>query len=93
MAQLSERTVAAARATLSPRTISDGGTGLNLLIHPTGTKTYIWRARVGASFRKITIGRVGLMKLTDARDRAMAFTNAVKAGRDPHLERKAQGQK
>lgn len=89
MAQLSERTVTTAKAARSPRTISDGGTGLNLLIHPTGTKTYIWRARVGASFRKVTIGRVGLIKLTDARDRAIAFTNAVKAGRDPHLEQKA----
>lgn len=76
-----------------PFTRSDGGTGLNILVHPTGTKTYIWRWRVGPKFRKLTIGRCNAMKVEDARSIALGYTNAVKQGRDPVLEQRAEKQK
>lgn len=93
MSQLSEQMVRGAQPRKSVRTISDGGTGLHLKIEPSGTKTYIWRWRVGTKHRKITIGVAHAMKVEAARAVAQVYTNAVKLGRDPYLEAKAEKSK
>src|SRR5450759_3046609 len=92
MAQLSERSVADAQPRRSPYTRSDGGTGLHLLVHPTGTKSYIFRWRFNDGWTKLTIGRAGTKELSldDARETAIAYKASAKKGRNPRLEIDAQ---
>ena len=55
---------------------------LNLIVHPTGRKTWIWRGRVNTESRKFTLGRFPVHTLADAREWAREITRGRDAGVD-----------
>lgn len=67
--------------------------GFGLRITDTGAKTFILRTRYpggGATASRREIGRVGVMTLADARDKARAWQALVARGIDPSLEEEKQ---
>ena len=82
--------IESAQPRTAPYMVADGGNGLYLKVEPTGTKTFLWRWRCAGTIKKITIGRVGTIELDDAREVASSYTRAVRKGRDPALELKAE---
>ena len=56
---------------------------LYLAVQPTGTKTWVYRPRIGGKVKKITLGGYPVMGLGDARKQARALAIEVAAGKDP----------
>lgn len=96
---LTEQMVKAIQPKNTVRMVSDGGTGLALMVQAKRSdgkppaKTYYWRGRVGASIKKLKIARVETMKVTQARTIAIQYTNDVRQGRDPTLARRTANAK
>lgn len=63
--------------------------GLNLQITAGGSRSWVLRLRVGAKRREIGLGAYPGVSLADARVKAQAMRDAVRAGRDPLLELRA----
>lgn len=61
---------------------------LNLIVQPTGRKTWIWRGRVNTESRKFTLGRFPVHTLADAREWAREITRGRDAGVDVVNEKK-----
>lgn len=71
-----------------PGRYADGG-GLQLLVKPTGARSWVYRFMLNGKARDIGLGAAGPggMSLADARDHAAALRLKVKAGIDPLEER------
>ena len=67
---------------------ADGG-GLQLLVKPTGARSWVYRFMLGGKSRDVGLGAAGQggLSLADARDDAAALRLKVKAGIDPLEER------
>ena len=67
---------------------ADGG-GLQLLVKPSGARSWVYRFMLAGKSRDVGLGAAGLggMSLADARDEAAALRLKVKAGNDPLVER------
>lgn len=70
------------------REISDGGTGLWIVIQPSGARSYAVRYRYGGKPRKLTLK--GGLSLKAARAAASAALLEVEQGRDPAEKKKAE---
>lgn len=66
-----------------------GVTGLYLKRTPTGNKSWILRAMVGAKRRDIGLGGFPSVSLAEAREKAREVRAQIQAGIDPVLQRKA----
>lgn len=66
-------------------------TGLGVRVTPNGAKAFVlnYRNADGAS-RRMTLGRVGQLKLADARDLALDHLSAIRKGDDPLGARQAR---
>jgi integrase len=84
---LTDRSVQSARAGSVRREISDGGTGLYLVVQPSGAKSWALRYRYGGTPKKLTLGRYPLFGLKDARDKARAAKDKLDHGIDPVTEK------
>jgi integrase len=67
--------------------VDDHLSGLYLLVHPSGRKSWCVRYRHHGISRKLTIGRYPLYSLKQARAEAAKALRAVAEGRDPSRER------
>ena len=67
-----------------------GVSGLMLQITPTGSRSWILRATVGAKRRDIGLGGYPTVTLAEARERAREVKNKIWRGIDPVEERKAE---
>jgi integrase len=67
---------------------ADGG-GLQLLVKPSGARSWVYRFMLAGKSRDVGLGAAGPggMSLADARDEAAALRLKVKAGTDPLAER------
>ncbi|MGD9472990.1 MAG: tyrosine-type recombinase/integrase [Novosphingobium sp.] len=65
------------------------GSGLHLLVKPTGARSWVYRFMLNGKSRDVGLGAAGQggMSLADARDEAAALRLKVKAGIDPLEER------
>jgi len=70
--------------------ISDGGTGLYLVVQPTSEKSWVVRYRFDKRPVKYMLGKWPLIDLKDARLAAAAALHEVAHGRDPAAARRAQ---
>jgi integrase len=69
---------------LPPGEIADSVvTGLYLVVHPSGRKSWAYRCRVAGRSVKVTIGGLAAFTLEEARARAGEMVRAVARGRDP----------
>ncbi|EDL48480.1 site-specific integrase [Erythrobacter sp. SD-21] len=68
------------------------GSGLHLLVKPTGARSWVYRFMLNGKSRDVGLGAAGQggMSLSDARDKAAALRVKVKAGIDPLQERDRQ---
>ena len=64
--------------------------GFGVRITPAGSKAYVLSYRIGRRSRRTTIGRVGEMSLSAARETAKETLVAVRHGSDPLAERAAR---
>lgn len=73
----------------SPKRYWDAGTdavrGLCVLVHPTGTRSYVvhWRYQGSTREQNKKLGRVGEMSLEEARTEALKLRSIVRKGEDP----------
>jgi integrase len=72
-----------------PGLFCDGG-GLYVQVSPEKTKSFVFRYQINHRPRKMGLGEVGLISLSDARKAAYAAHLLVKDGRDPIEERNAR---
>jgi integrase len=89
--RLTALSVEAAKPGTSRREISDNGSGLYLVVQPSGHKSWAVRFRVNGVPRKLTLP-AGL-SLHDAREQAHAAIAAAKRGNDPTKTKKDAKQK
>ena len=71
-----------------PGTYVDGG-GLTLRIHPSGGRNWVLRLTVDGKRRNVGLGGFPEIRLAEARMLAQEMREAVRAGQDPIVERKA----
>jgi integrase len=65
------------------REISDNGTGLYLIVQPSGVKSWALRYRFGGKSIKLTLGQSRAMTLLDARKAAIDAQRELGKGHDP----------
>jgi integrase len=58
--------------------------------HPSGIESYVFRYRKKGRSYKTSLGRVGVLKLDDARDAVRAYVGRIVLGFDPIAEEKAK---
>ena len=68
------------------RKLSDGQ-GLFLVIHPSGSKSWAWKYRVGGREKKLGIGPYPLLSLKQARDLRDEARRKLLSGIDPAQEK------
>src|SRR6058998_2103826 len=61
--------------------------GLGLRVTPAGAKSFIYQYRHAGQSRRITIGKVGSIEPSKARNIAKQYTAVVAEGRDPKAEK------
>ncbi|QFG37564.1 site-specific recombinase XerD [Paracoccus pantotrophus] len=84
MARLTDRGVAAIKPTDERQQISDDLTpGLQLIVQPTGRKSWAVRYRTGGKMRRMTLGQYPHMPLAEARTTARNVMADVQDGKDP----------
>jgi len=81
MARLTDVAIRNLKPGKERREISDGGTGLYVVVQPTGARSYAVRYRFGGQPRKLTLS--GGLTLAAARKLAADALLAVEQGRDP----------
>ncbi|WP_395644598.1 tyrosine-type recombinase/integrase [Terricaulis sp.] len=65
--------------------------GFALRVRPSGSKSYVYKYRVGARQRWLDLGRHGIELTTEeARAKALAAASQVNAGEDPQLAKEAR---
>ncbi len=64
--------------------------GLYLIVQPSGAKSWALRTRINGSTAKITLGKLAVLSLAKAREKARAAIEKVQAGADPREERRAR---
>ena len=86
------------------REIPDGGTGLYLVVQPSGACSWAFRYRFYGKPRKLTLGPYPLIPLVDKRDEAgrvivkgartlaAQARDSIESGRDPSTERRAEAE-
>ncbi|MGA9666209.1 MAG: integrase arm-type DNA-binding domain-containing protein [Gallionella sp.] len=84
---LSDVAVRNAKVADKPRKLSDGG-GLNLLLHPNGSKYFQFRYTLHGKEKTSQLGTYPDMSLSDARQAAKTARNLVAAGLDPVQEKR-----
>ncbi len=67
------------------------GSGLYLVVRPSGSKSWVQRAVVDGRRRDIGLGGYPVVSLAVARERAAANLTAVAVGHDPQAERRRPG--
>jgi len=88
MARLTDRGVAAIKATAERQQISDDlAPGLQLIVQTSGRKSWAIRYRVAGKMRRLTLGGYPVIGLSEARDKARRALADVQAGRDPQGEK------
>ncbi|MFO1520463.1 MAG: integrase arm-type DNA-binding domain-containing protein [Kiritimatiellia bacterium] len=80
---LTAKAVEAAKPGSVRREIPDGGTGLYLVVQPTGARSWAYRFRVGGKPKKLTLGAYPLLGLSAAREAARQAADSVERGQDP----------
>jgi integrase len=85
--RLTALSVENAKAGTARREISDGGSGLYLIVQPSGRKSYAVRFRVNGKPRKLTL--LDGLSLAEARTQAATAIEQVKKGNDPCRDKKA----
>jgi integrase len=70
--------------------ISDAGSGLYLVVQPSGAKSWALRYRMGSRPRKFTLGSYPKLGLIEARRLARAAMQAVAEGEDPSDKKAAR---
>ncbi|NUB06816.1 DUF4102 domain-containing protein [Azospirillum sp. Vi22] len=89
MPRLTDTTIRHARAKDGIRTILRDGAGLELQVHPSGTKTWYLRCRVRAEGggkgiqRRVALGAYPAVSLSDARLAAGRVVSEARSGQDP----------
>ena len=63
--------------------IPDSGSGLYLVVQPSGAKSFALRYRMGSRPRKLTLGAYPKLGLVEARKLARSAVQAVAEGNDP----------
>ncbi|MYG97033.1 MAG: tyrosine-type recombinase/integrase [Gammaproteobacteria bacterium] len=71
-----------------PRLVSDGNT-LNLLIRPSGNKSWVQRIHIDGQPVTLGLGPFPVVTLQEARDAAIDNRRTVRAGGDPRAEKRA----
>ncbi|MCP4781237.1 MAG: integrase arm-type DNA-binding domain-containing protein [Hyphomicrobium sp.] len=66
------------------------GSGLYLIVEPSGAKRWMLRVMAQGRRRDIGLGGVQFVSLAEAREKAINLTKIAKAGGDPVTERKAK---
>jgi Arm DNA-binding domain len=64
------------------------GNGLYLEVEPSGAKRWTLRTVVQGRRRDIGLGGLGLVSLSEAREKALALRKMAREGRDPLAERR-----
>lgn len=84
---LTDATIKAIQPTTKPQKISDhSGSGLTLVVQPitsTGrpsAKTFMWRGRVGGKVKLVKIGRYPVVRLAEARIKAIEISSRIQRG-------------
>lgn len=67
---LSDRSIKAIKPTSKHQFVADGS-GLYLRVQPTGTKTWVYRSRLGGKARWVSLGNYPKLTLLDARRKAL----------------------
>ncbi len=81
---LTARTVEAAKPDPQRRReIPDGGSGLYLVIQPSGARSWAVRYRFNGKSKKLTVGPAARVSLAEARQNAREALEAVDRGEDP----------
>ena len=84
---LTDMTVRTAKVADKPRKLNDGG-GLNLLLHPNGSKYFQLRYTLHGKENTHQLGKYPDMSLSDARQAAKVARNLVSSGLDPVQEKR-----
>lgn len=72
-----------------PGKYHDGkGTGLFLLVKPTGAKSWVQRVTIRGKRREIGLGAYPLVSLAEAREQALENKRQARVGRDPLAEKR-----
>ncbi len=83
-ARLSAAAVIAARPKAGEYTLWDGAlSNFGVRVHPSGARSFIVQTRVKGRMRKITLGRLSDVGITEARKEAAALLARIWAGEDP----------
>jgi integrase len=67
--------------------------GFGIRIRTSGTRSYVYQYKVGRQARRMTIGRVGAIKVAKAREIAGDLHAQVRLGRNPAAEKRAAVQR
>jgi integrase len=91
MAKLTDLRVKNAKPTDKRQHLSDNGSGLWLVIQPSGHKSYVTFIRLkGGKQIKVTHGEAGVLSLHDAREMNAAAIKQAKLGNDPRAPKKEE---
>ena len=90
--KLKDAAIKAFRPTDTIVKLSDGAS-LFLLVHPTGTKTWVYSYRFGDKQKKLTLGQYPLLSLKDARVARQEARDLLSQGIDPGAKKQESKQK
>jgi integrase len=89
MAKLTDLRVKNAKPTDKRQSISDNGSGLWLIVQPSGHKSFVTFTRLKSGKQiKVTHGEAGVLSLHDARELNAAAIKQAKLGNDPRAPKK-----
>ena len=66
--------------------------GFGVRVTAVGTKLFIANARVNGKPKRVTVGRFPSMSVSEARKEARPVLDAMRAGKDPHVEKEVRKQ-
>lgn len=87
--RLTAAAVENAKAAVKRRYIPDAGSGLYLVVQPTGAKSWACWYRIGGRQRKLTLGRFPAVSLATARAVAANALADVASGKNPASDKRA----
>src|SRR5262245_11555524 len=79
-------TAVSLRSKRLPRRHADGN-GLYLVVDPSGAKRWIWRGIIQGKRSDLGLGRVHLVALRAAREKAVSYRRLARDGGNPKVER------
>lgn len=90
MKPLTDKTIEAAKAGNTRFSIYDNRLeGLQVIVYPTGVKSWVWRGKVAGKTQKHTLGRYPAHGLADAREWAAELIRKRNGGIDPRADKLA----